>query len=130
MKTKTKAPKVNRALALKLAAYGVAGEFAKLSLTWRDIESAGNVDAIQTWEYYAKRFRLWIESGFTANVPFSIFAEKGNTKLPFYAFSSLPGFDCPGAGACLFGDRPKGKGKEFWKGWCYSFTAWRYPASF
>ena len=129
MKTKTKAPKVNRALALKLAAYGVAGEFAKLSLTLRDIESAGNVDAIQTWEYYAKRFRLWIESGLTANVPFSIFAEKGNKKLPFWTFYSLAGFDCVGAGDCILGNDEENE-EDFSRGWCYSFTAWRYPAAF
>lgn len=42
---------------------------------------------------------------------------KGNGKLPFLAFSSLPGEGfCPGAGDCL--------------NWCYSFRAWRYPAAF
>jgi len=42
---------------------------------------------------------------------------KGNGKLPFLAFSSLPGKGfCPGAGDCL----------QF----CYSFRAWRYPAAF
>ena len=40
----------------------------------------------------------------------------GNSKLPFYAFSSLPGVTCPGAGDCL----------KF----CYSFRAWRYPDAF
>ena len=49
--------------------------------------------------------------------PFSIFAEKGNSKLPsFVAFSSLPGVTCPGAGDCL----------QF----CYSFKAWRAPVAF
>ena len=47
--------------------------------------------------------------------PFTIFA-KGNSKLPFYAFSALPRYTCPGAGACL--------------DWCYSFRAWRYPGGF
>ena len=48
---------------------------------------------------------------------FSIFAKDGNGKLPFLAFSSLPGAGlCPGAGACLT--------------FCYSFKAWRYPAAF
>jgi hypothetical protein len=48
---------------------------------------------------------------------FGILARDGNSKLPFLAFSSLPGVGfCPGAGACL----------EF----CYSFRAWRYPAAF
>lgn len=50
-------------------------------------------------------------------MPFSIFAEKGNSKLPsFVAFSSLPGVTCPGAGECL----------QF----CYSFKAWRTPMAF
>jgi hypothetical protein len=48
---------------------------------------------------------------------FSIFAKDGNGKLPFVAFSALPGKGfCPGAGDCL--------------SWCYSFRAWRYPAAF
>lgn len=51
------------------------------------------------------------------DTPFSIFAEKGNSKLPsFVAFSSLPGVTCPGAGECL----------QF----CYSFKAWRTPMAF
>ncbi len=47
---------------------------------------------------------------------YSIFSEQGNVKLPFLSFSTLPGITCPGAGDCL----------KF----CYSFTAWRYPAAF
>lgn len=47
---------------------------------------------------------------------FSIFAMGGNSKLPFVAFSTLPGVTCPGAGDCL--------------SFCYSFRAWRYPAAF
>jgi hypothetical protein len=47
--------------------------------------------------------------------PFTIFA-KGNSKLPFYAFSALPFVTCPGMGACA----------KF----CYSLRAWRYPAAF
>lgn len=46
----------------------------------------------------------------------SIFAFKGNSKLPFVSFSSLPGVTCPGAGDCL--------------NYCYSYRAWRFPASF
>lgn len=54
----------------------------------------------------------------TDDIPrFSIFAKDGNGKLPFLAFSSLPGSGfCVGAGDCL--------------NWCYSFRAWRYPAAF
>lgn len=52
------------------------------------------------------------------NTPqFKILAKDGNSKLPFLAFSSLPGVGhCPGAGDCL--------------SFCYSFKAWRYPAAF
>jgi len=46
---------------------------------------------------------------------YTIFA-KGNSKLPFYSFSTLPAVTCAGAGACL----------DF----CYSFRAWRYPAAY
>jgi len=46
-----------------------------------------------------------------------VFNLHGNVKLPdFAAFSTLPGFTCPGAGACL----------DF----CYSYKAWRYPGAF
>ena len=52
----------------------------------------------------------------TGTPAFTVIA-KGNGKLPFLAFSSLPGRGfCPGAGDCL----------KF----CYSFRAWRYPAAF
>lgn len=47
---------------------------------------------------------------------FKVFAMGGNSKLPFVAFSTLPGVTCPGAGACI----------DF----CYSYRAWRYPAAF
>lgn len=46
----------------------------------------------------------------------TIFNDKGNTKLPFTAFSALPFVTCPGMGAC--------------QGFCYSVRAWRYPGGF
>ncbi len=52
---------------------------------------------------------------YTGIPQYTIFT-KGNGKLPFYSFSSLPGVTCPGAGDCL----------KF----CYSFKSWRYPAAF
>ena len=45
---------------------------------------------------------------------FTVFA-KGNSKLPFYAWSTLPQYTCPGAGECLK--------------YCYSFKAWQYPSA-
>ncbi|CAB4121129.1 Gene 88 protein [uncultured Caudovirales phage] len=51
------------------------------------------------------------------NAPrFAIFAMGGNSKLPFVAFSTLPGVTCPGAGECI--------------SFCYSYSAWRYPSAF
>lgn len=57
-----------------------------------------------------------------------IFAEDGNGKLPFVAFSSLAGLDCPQAGACLYRDGNRDNGAM--SGFCYSFKAWRYPDAF
>lgn len=58
---------------------------------------------------------------------FSIF-KKGNAKLPFYSFSSLPVIDCPGAGACA------GKTDDGIRldsiGYCYSFRGWRNVSPF
>ena len=68
-----------------------------------------------TWGYYLTRLADWVESGCTAPTPHAVYA-RGNSKLPFISFSTLPGVTCPGAGDCL--------------AWCYSFRAWRYPASF
>jgi len=47
---------------------------------------------------------------------FTVIKADGNSKLPFFAFSTLPGVTCPGAGECI----------KF----CYSYRAWRYPAAF
>jgi len=47
-------------------------------------------------------------------VPFTVFA-KGNGKLPFFSFSAVPVFTCPGMGAC--------------ESFCYSFKSWRYPCA-
>lgn len=53
---------------------------------------------------------------------------KGNGKLPFFAFSSLAGLDCPQAGACLYRDGKRENGVM--SGFCYSFKSWRIPAAF
>ena len=67
-----------------------------------------------TWGFFANRFKSLLLNN--RDVPFSIFASGGNSKLPFVSFSTIPGATCPGAGECL----------DF----CYSFKAWRYPAAF
>lgn len=53
---------------------------------------------------------------------------KGNGKLPFFAFSSLAGLDCPQAGSCLYRDGDESNGVQ--TGFCYSFKCWRYPSAF
>tara|TARA_R100000995_G_scaffold53291_1_gene25946 strand:+ start:126 stop:1007 length:882 start_codon:yes stop_codon:yes gene_type:complete len=78
--------------------------------------STENANKRGTWQFYAKKLLTYIESDFSGNPPFSIYILKGNKKLPFAAFSSLALADCPGKGDCA----------KF----CYSLTAWRYPAAF
>jgi len=79
-------------------------------------ESPAALDKRGTWQYYAEKMLSYLESDLSGKPPFSIFAEKGNKKLPFAAFSSLALADCPGKGECV--------------NFCYSLRAWRYPAAF
>lgn len=125
MKTKTKnLAGVNRDQGIELALLVATNDLPGLSQALESIENRGNPGKRGTWAYYAKRLRKWIARGMDGQTPFSIFRENGNKKLPFYAFSSCPGIDCPGAGACLYSETG-----EYGRGWCYSFKAWRYPAA-
>jgi hypothetical protein len=50
--------------------------------------------------------------GLSVRDPFlPLISWEGNDKLPFWSWSTLPIFTCPGAGECA--------------SWCYSLTAWR-----
>ena len=69
---------------------------------------------VNTNEYHIRRFLSWLD-GETEELQFEMFAV-GNSKLPFLNFSTLPVVTCIGAGICTT--------------YCYSFKAWRYPASF
>lgn len=65
------------------------------------------------WRRELKRLQGFLKTGIPA---YSIIAKGGNSKLPFLAFSALPGIGfCPGAGDCV--------------NYCYSFKSWRYPAA-
>jgi len=79
------------------------------------------------WASDARKLFAWIKTPLVnmAGAPFGMF-QKGNGKLPFWTWSSLPGVNCPGAGACLLIDKIKNR----FLGWCYSLKAWRYPAAF
>ena len=126
MKTKKKnLAGVNRSQGIELALLVAANDLPGLAQGLESIEERGNPGKRGTWAYYARRLRKWLERGMNGPAPVSIFRENGNKKLPFYAFSTCPGIDCPGAGACLYSE----DGKYGW-GWCYSFKAWRYPAAY
>ena len=112
---------------IKLAKLASRGENTKLIEALRGIQRNRSRDLAGlgwhvnghkrrgTWQHNAKRLADWMADGMAGNAPFTIFA-KGNSKLPFYAFSALPLVSCPGMGACA----------KF----CYSLRAWRYPAAF
>jgi len=69
--------------------------------------------------YHIAKFKeflyQWIDNPMTAKLPYQML-KKGNIKLPFYSFSTLPIVTCMGSGDC--------------EKWCYSFKAWRYPSAF
>jgi hypothetical protein len=79
-----------------------------------DLHARGrsNMENRHTWAYTFARAGQRMIGGKAATKAF----HKGNTKLNYTNWSTLPGITCPGAGACL--------------AFCYSFKAWRYPAAF
>lgn len=79
-----------------------------------------------SWKYYLSRFAAALDAG---RLPHAIFKAEGNSKLPFWCFSTLPIITCPGAGACG-GIEREGAAPDLAKAFCYSLTAWRYPAAF
>lgn len=104
-----------------------ARKFAKLQELAIAIQTGTPSEALQTlqalkdseafkgkgWQTNFAKLQQVLSTGEAA---YSVFALGGNSKLPFVAFSTLPGVTCPGAGACL--------------NFCYSYRAWRFPASF
>lgn len=112
--------------------------FARLCMSCGSMEDAaaaarrmarsipGSARARGTWKYFLVRFAAALDSG---ALPHSIFADEGNQKLPFVAFSTLPIVTCPGAGACA-GIAKRGGAPNLRKAFCYSLRAWRYPAAF
>jgi hypothetical protein len=80
----------------------------------RLIDKALETEPGPSWQTHLGRLEKFRRSH--SKTPFATIHAQGNGKLPFLAFSVLPGVTCPGAGECL--------------DWCYSFRAWRYPAAF
>ena len=74
-----------------------------------------------SWEQYATKLFKWLHEPIKTAIhtPFTMFT-RGNAKLPFLSWSTLPGFNCPGALDCW----------ALAKGWCYSLKAWRHAPPF
>jgi len=103
---------VTKKLALKAARELIAGG----TKTARKIVAAHPTGGVQSWAGVFKKLIAQaeaIESGTLSRPAFSIWAKKGNSKLPFVSFSSMAILDCPGRGECA--------------AWCYSLKAWRNP---
>ena len=105
--------KFNTATFSALQGFAVTVQTGTFSAIFNGIEELRQspLFASKGWQNAIGKFKQML----AGDVPFKVFA-KGNSKLPFYAFSTLPGVTCPGAGECL--------------AFCYSFRAWRYPAAF
>lgn len=94
----------------------IAGHIAEADLVAASaaIDAALSVETGTSWQRELRKLQAVMVDG---EPRFKVLAVDGNSKLPFVAFSSLPGVGfCPGAGSCL----------QF----CYSFRSWRYPAAF
>ena len=104
--------KITKELALEAGRELIAGS---TETTQRLIESnpAGSVGS---WPGAFRKLLVMhenLESGKPLESPaFKVFA-KGNSKLPFWSFSSMAILDCPGRGEC--------------SKWCYSLKSWRNP---
>jgi hypothetical protein len=72
-----------------------------------------NGEPAMGWREYLLKLAKALAKGKASH---SVFNTKGNTKLPFVAFSALPFYTCPGMGAC--------------ETFCYSVRAWRYPGGY
>ncbi len=103
----------NRAELDAFASVAITGKLPSMPDTWCYLRYDGrhSCDVKNTWAYVYRKFEKFMNTG---TPQFLIFNPKGNKKLKFYAFSTLPGsLGCPGMGAC--------------QDWCYSLKAWRYP---
>ena len=92
------------------------GKLPPMPDTWCYLRYDGrhSCDVKNTWAFVYQKFAKFKVTGIPQ---FKVFNPKGNKKLKFFAFSTLPGtLGCPGMGAC--------------KDWCYSLKAWRYPEPF
>jgi len=108
MKNKSKFPQSEQKTLAHLIG---SGEYAKAQAICRSLPGTDQ----GTWGYYGERFADWLDD--QDQSPGCTIFQKGNAKLPFYAFSAFPIVTCQiGMGLC--------------ENWCYSLKAWRYPTAF
>ena len=105
---------MDKAQGIKLGYAAASADVAQVKALLSALIGDGDVKRRGTWAYFANKTLQYLDN--EAPSPFSIWNLKGNIKLPFAAFSTLPQVTCGGAGDCL--------------NWCYSFKAWRYPAPY
>jgi hypothetical protein len=103
---------MNNTTLMQFAKFASQRKYAELVTELRKIRKTRDH---RKWGFNAHKLADWIESGMENEAPYTVFI-KGNSKLPFYAFSALPFVTCPGMGTC--------------SKYCYSIKAWRYPAAF
>ena len=115
---------VDRKMALEIANAAGSGDSAKVIELLQAIP--GDSSQVHSWAYHSKRLADYIQRNYTGKPPFAVWFLKGNNKLPFATFSTLPGVTCPGAGECWFASAASSGGD----GYCYTLKGWRYPASF
>jgi hypothetical protein len=123
-----KATKATKAQLNAFARQALNGSLPDMPAAWECSKCGGTGHNATTgkgcscWHVGYAKFEEFMTTG---QARFTIISQ-GNGKLPFWAFSTMPGFTCPGAGSCLVIKLSTGV-KD---GWCYSFKAWRYPAAF
>jgi hypothetical protein len=111
--TKKRQSVMPRPNTLKVARWAAQGKYDKIHEFLSEIISTARDDS--AWKHYSIRFLEWLKNPAENEPLFNIFT-KGNSKLPFYSFSTLPLVTCPGKGECA--------------SFCYSLKAWRYPHAF
>ena len=134
---KSKTTKATKSQLNAFARQALNGRLPEMPQAWECLNCGGSGKHIETgtpcscWQFGYGKFAKFMTTG---QAQFTIIA-KGNGKLPFWSFSVLPGFTCPGAGDCLVIKLAAAvsvghKSTKTKDGWCYSFKAWRYPAAF
>ena len=110
---------MNRQDALKLANLAIDTSKDSIQAIYNYCYNIADINAdYGSWKGAAAKMLPFLQSIINGETPAAAFKiiQKGNGKLPFLNYSSLPIVNCPGAGEC--------------KSYCYSLRAWRYPMAY